>query len=454
MDIRDTVSQVVKDLGKNNVVEAFYADAKEVQISIRNSEILTQNIIKDAGVGIRVCLENKTGFACTNTITLESVRETGEKAIKIARVSSEVSDFALPFPGVVPEVKGLYDPKVADITIDEAVDTAYTGLTAAENVDPRVTVKGGIILFSFKRRGIINSYGINYEEPGTRAVVYLGGVGEYNGSVTGTCSEVAFSCTADVDADTVGVKMGEKVLNQMNPQSVDSFEGTVLFAPEAVSYQLAEMISDAVNADAVLKKRSQWADSLDSQVASNVLTMYDNGILPGGFSSRQFDDEGTPSQKTVLIEKGVLQTFLHNATTANALSMENTGNASRDVGGFDLVRNIIGTGYRTEPEIYPSNLMIHPGTYKKEDLISEVKKGVLVESMAGFPQKGSGIISAQLDRAFFIRNGEIQYPIKGGMVSGAGYDWVKTIDAVGNDVKQFQNSVVPTIRVENVKVVG
>jgi PmbA protein len=454
MDVHDAVSQVVKDLGKNNVVEAYYTDTKDVQISIRNSEILTQNIVKDAGVGIRVSLENKTGFACTNTISLESIRETGEKAIKIARVSSEVSNFVLPSPGVVPEVKGLYDPKVADITIDDAVDTAYTALTAAEDIDPRVTVKRGIISFRFKRRGIINSCGIEHEEPGTRVIVYLGGVGEYNGSVTGTCSEVAFSCNAGIDVDSVGTTMGEKVLKQMNPKPIDSFEGTVLFAPEAVSYQLAEMISDAVNADAVLKKRSQWVNSLNCTVASDVLTMYDNGILPGGFASRQFDDEGTPSQKTVLIEKGVLQTFLHDAMSANALSMENTGNACRDVGGFDLVRNIIGTGYRTEPEIYPSNLMIQPGTYNKEDLISEVKKGVLVESMAGFPQKGSGIISAQLASAFFIRNGEIQYPIKGGMVSGTGYDWVKAIDAVGNDIKQFQNSVVPTIRVENVKVVG
>lgn len=453
--IHDAVSRAVRKLHKNDIaIEAFYTDGTDLRINIRNSEILTQNIIKDAGVGIRAAVKNKTGFACTNTISEESIIKTGEKAIKIAKVSSEDSDFVLPHPGTLPDVKGLYDKKVADITINEAVETALIGLKAAENVDPRVKVKRGLVSFNFSQRGVVTSQGIDCQEPETQVVVYMGGVGDFNGSVTGMCSEVLFSRNADIDADTVGVAMGKKVLSQMNPQPVESFEGTVLFGPEAVSYQLIEMISDAVSADSVLKERSQWTDSIGDCVASDQVTIYDTGVLPGGVSSRRFDDEGFPSQKTTIIKNGVLHTFLHDATSAHVLSMKNTGNASRYAGGFDVVKNIVGTGYRTEPEIYPSNMVIEPGKSSKEHLISEVKKGVLVESMAGFPQKGSGIISAQLDRAFFIRNGEIQYPIKGGMVSGTGYDWVKAIDAVGNDAKQFQNSVVPTIKVKKVKIVG
>jgi PmbA protein len=118
-----------------------------------------------------------------------------------------------------------------------------------------------------------------------------------------------------------------------------------------------------------------------------------------------------------------------------------------------MVRNIVGTGYRTEPEIYPSNLVIEPGTKTKGDLIADVSKGVLIESMAGFPQAGSGLISAQLSCAFFIKKGEIQYPVKG-MVSGVGYDWFKTVSGVGNDVHQFQNVVIPSLRVEGATVVS
>jgi predicted Zn-dependent protease len=91
---------------------------------------------------------------------------------------------------------------------------------------------------------------------------------------------------------------------------------------------------------------------------------------------------------------------------------------------------------------------------KKEELVSETKKGVLIESMAGFPQTGSGLISAQLSRAFFIQNGEVQHPIKGGMISGIAFDWFKQVSGIGRDSKQFQNAVVPSLRIEDVKVVG
>ncbi len=149
-----------------------------------------------------------------------------------------------------------------------------------------------------------------------------------------------------------------------------------------------------------------------------------------------------------------MESFLHNATSADTLETENTGNASRYAGGFNMVRSIIGSGYRTKPEIYPSNIIIEPGNKKKEELISEMEKGVLVESMAGFPQLGSGLISTQLSNAFFIHNGEVQFPIQGGMVSGVAYDWLRQISQVSEDTKQFQNSVVPTIRIEDVNFVG
>jgi predicted Zn-dependent protease len=99
-------------------------------------------------------------------------------------------------------------------------------------------------------------------------------------------------------------------------------------------------------------------------------------------------------------------------------------------------------------------LLIQPGSKTKEQLVSEVTKGVLVESMAGFAQEGSGMISAQLSRAFYIQNGEVQHPIRGGIVSGSGFEWLRQVSCVSKDSKQFPNSVVPSLVVENVRVIG
>jgi len=136
--------------------------------------------------------------------------------------------------------------------------------------------------------------------------------------------------------------------------------------------------------------------------------------------------------------------------------VENTGNASRDVaaGGPDMTRSIIGGGYRSKPGIYPSNLTIRPGNKKQSELISEVEKGVLVEAMSGFVQAGSGLISAQLSRAHLIKNGGIQHPIRGGMVSGIAFDWLRNVSGIGRETRQSQHALIPSLRIEKVKVLG
>jgi len=233
-----------------------------------------------------------------------------------------------------------------------------------------------------------------------------------------------------------------------------SFEGTAIFGPETVSYQIFDVLVDALKGENVIAQRSAWTRKLGETVASKNLTITDNAILEKGFASRGFDDEGCSSQNTTLITKGALQSFLHDASSAKALKSSNTGNASRFFGGSDIASSIIGNGYRAKPEIYPSNLIIQLGKKTKEELVAETTNGVLIESMAGFSQAGSGMISAQLSRAFLVEKGEIKYPIKGVMVSGIAFDWLNKISGISKDSKQFQNAMVPSLRIEGVKLIG
>lgn len=450
------VDKAIKWLEKKGIThaEAFFTSTQTTEVVIRNSEIHTQNRVDDSGVGFRVVAGNKVGFACTNTLSEKAVFGAGEKAFDIARVSSEVPNFALPEAGQLPKVEGLFDSRVAEVGVEEGVDAARRMIRAAENFDKRVIAKDGRVLFESGWRGIVNTLGVDFEEKETKAVVYLGGSGEQNGEVTASCYDVMLCRTADLEPEKVGKNVGKMVIEMFKPQPLKSFKGTVVFGPEAVSYQLFNVLVDALKGENVVAGRSAWTEKLGQVVASEDLTVIDNAVLEKGFASRSFDDEGCSSQKTTLLRKGKLESFLHDATSANALKMRNTGNASRFPSGFDMIRAIVGNGYRTKPEIYPSNLTIQSGNKTKEELVSEIEKGVLVESMAGFAQPGSGMVSAQLSRAFFIENGEIKYPIKGGMVSGVAFDWFKQISGVGEDSKHFMNAVVPSLRIEEVKVVG
>lgn len=451
------VHKAIKMLERKGIrhAEAFFTSTQTTEVTIRNSEVHTQNRIVDSGVGFRVVVGgNKVGFACTNTSSEKAVLEAGEKAFDIAKVSSEVPNFALPLAGQPPKVEPLFDSKVDEISAEEGIDIARRMIRAAEDSDERVVAKDGRVLFESGWRGIVNTLGVDFEERETRAVVYLGGSGEQDEEVTGSCYDLMLSRTTDLEPERVGENVGRMVIQMFNPQPLKGFEGTVIFGPDAVSYQLFNALVDALKGESVVAGRSVWTGKLGEIVASENLTITDNAVVEGGFASRSFDDEGCPSRKTVLMRKGKLESFLHNATSANALKTRNTGNASRFPSGFDMVRAIVGNGYRAKPEIYPSNLIVQQGNETKEELVSETEKGVLVESMAGFVQPGSGMISAQLSRAFFIENGEIRYPIKGGMVSGVAFDWFKKISGVGKDSKQFMNAVVPSLRVEKVKVVG
>ncbi|MCK4313260.1 TldD/PmbA family protein [Candidatus Bathyarchaeota archaeon] len=455
--LTDSAHKAIRALEKKKVMnaEAFFTNTRTTEVVIRNSEIITQNRVDDSGVGFRVVApRDKVGFACTNSLSEKAILKVAEKAFAIAQVSSEVPNFALPETGQPLKVEGLFDPQVAEIGVEEGVDAARRMIHAAEDCDKRVIAKDGRVIFESGMRGIVNMLGVDVEEQETKAMIYLGASGVQNGEVTGSCYDALLSRAADLEPESVGKNVGKMVVELFKPQPVRSFQGTVIFGPEAVSYQLFNVLIDALKGENIVAGSSAWAEKLGGIEASENFTVEDNAVLEKGFSSRSFDDEGYDSQNTILIKKGKVEGFLHNATSANALKTRNTGNASRFIGGFNMVSAIIGNGYRTKPQIHPSNLIIQHGSKTKEELVSETVKGVLVESMAGFAQPGSGMISAQLSHAFFIENGEIQHPIKGGMVSGIAFDWFKRISGISKETRKFVNAVVPSLRVEEVKVIG
>jgi len=436
-------------------IEAFYTAQQKIYATIRNSQINAKNSIADAGVGFRIMVEDRMGFASTNHMTEESLRKTCKRALSMARASSQDSHCVFPVPGSLPSVKGLYDPAVPAISMEEVVDVTQRSIHAAESHDQRVKAKGGRVNYTWGWRGILNTEGVDVQEKTTSTALTLHGVGELpDGTVTGICSDYQFSRQASGNPEELGETVGKKVVDMINPQKLPGFCGTVVFGPEAGSYQLTDALIDALSGENVQSDRSAWTNSTGDQVASPLITLTDEGTRSHGYSSRTFDDEGAPSQKTVLIHQGILHTYLHTASTSQALALSNTANASRYTGGFDITHSIIGEGYRTVPRVYPSNLVFTPGTSSREDLLSEISRGILVESMDGFVQPGSGVISARLSQAYYVEKGDIICPVKGGMISGTAFQWIQSLSGIGKDMKMFGNVIIPSLRVEHVNFVG
>lgn len=456
--LADRARKTLKRLsGKGaKLAEAYMLATRTTETNIRNSQVFTENAIEDMGISFRVSTsDNRVGFACTNTVHSKTqITETGEKALSIAKLSAPVLGFTLPAKERIPRVDGLFDKAVVEADVGDAVDIARRLINSTEAVDKRVGAKGGQVSLSHIKKSVVNSFGVDLEAEETQAFAYVYGSGVNKGEPTPSCFDGQLRKCFDLNSEEIGKNVGRMVTGLFDPKPIESFEGTVVFGPEAVSYQLCDAIIGAVKGENVASRGSPWAGKIGETIASADFTLLDDATLKGAFASRSFDDEGCPSKLTTLVSKGKLDGFLHNATTANRLGMENTGNASRFAGGYEMTKMFVGSGYKAKPEVYPSNLVIQQGRKDKVELVSEVDRGLLVGSMGGFVQAGSGMISAQLGRAHYIENGEIKHAVKGGMVSGVAFDWLRNVSVVGNDAKQFFNSVVPSLRVEKVKVIG
>jgi PmbA protein len=194
----------------------------------------------------------------------------------------------------------------------------------------------------------------------------------------------------------------------------------------------------AASGESIFRKASFLVGQLGERVASEKLTVIDDGTIPSCLGSRPFDGEGLPTRETVLIRDGVLESYLLNTYTARKLGMKSTGNASRGLVGA--------------PGVEAGNLYIKPGTQSPEDIIKSISKGMLVTELIGF---GVNIVTGGYSRSaagIWIENGELTFPIQGVTIAGNLKEMINSIEMVGNDL-EFRGSVVsPTLLIGHMTI--
>jgi PmbA protein len=194
-----------------------------------------------------------------------------------------------------------------------------------------------------------------------------------------------------------------------------------------------------VNAEEVQMGRSYIADAFGEKIASEHLEITDNGLLPGGIGTRSFDAEGFPTQRTSVIEKGVLKSLLHNSYTANKDQVDNTGNASR-------------SSYSGLPSISTTNFIVTPGSRDLNDFISEIDKGVVCRNTGDRPNMTTGDLSAMISEGYYVKNGEIQHPLKNTLIGINMRDLLQRISHVGSDSRTTFSMITPSIVVERANI--
>ncbi len=304
---------------------------------------------------------------------------------------------------------------------------------------------------------VANSLGFMAQDKRTRVRLVVNVIAEDQGKIQTGYESIGgvggFELVA-TGAPQMAQSARERAVMMLSARSAPSGQMTVVMAGEAGGTMVHEACGHGLEADLVQKGLSVYADKMGQRVASSLITVIDDATLPGRYGSFAFDDEGTPGQRTVLIENGILKSYMYNLNTARKENRESTGNGRRD-------------SYRSRPIPRMSNTYIASGETDPEEIIAATENGLYVTKMGGGQvNTTNGDFVFEVTEGYLLQNGKIGAPVRGATLIGNGPQVLSEVDLVGQDNgfslgvcgKNGQGVPVgdaqPTLRIPNLVVGG
>ena len=239
--------------------------------------------------------------------------------------------------------------------------------------------------------------------------------------------------------ETVGAEAARRTLRRLDGRRVATQRVPVVFAPE-MARSIVGAMADAANGDAIYRGASFFAGKLGEQVASPEVTVINDGTIPGLFGSSPFDGEGLPTRRTVLIENGVLRSYLLNTYTGRKLGLASTGSAARGLTG--------------NPGIGTHNLYLPAGEQTPEQILAAIPAGLYVTEFLG---RGVNMVTGDYSRGasgLWIENGELTFAVQEITIAGNLKEMFRDISAIGNDLEFRSSTACPTLRVDGLVIAG
>ena len=426
-----------------SAADVVVREADEFSTVLRLGKIESLKEAAAKALGLRVLVGSRSATSFSSDFSAASLARLVERTVAMAKVTSED-----PASGLAPaELLGRYEgdlaifsPDVAELTTDERIQFARRAEEAALSADPRIrNSEGAWFEASWGTKAYANSLGFVGSYRTSYCAVSVAPIAQNGGMQRDYWYSVARRAAALEEPEAVGRKAAERALRKLHARKVSTCRVPVVFDPETAR-SLGGNIFEAVRGDAIYRSASFLAGKLGQSVAGENITVLDDGLRPGGFGSRPFDDEGVPASVTPVIEKGVLRSYLLNSYTARKLDLKTTGNASRGVAG--------------PPSVGPKNFYLAAGQDSPEEIIRSVKNGFYVTDLIGF---GVNIVTGDYSRGasgLWIENGELTYPVEEVTIAGKLPEMLKGIEALGSDLEFRSALAAPTLLVGGLTVAG
>lgn len=425
--------------------EAYAYDGQSISIGLERGQINKSNKTVDHGLGVRVIINKAVGFAYTNVIekqtTIEDIIIRALNAAKASKPDPDWHELPERKPYALPE--NTYDSAISEVHSEDLVTLTSVMLDAAVQTDKRVlAVEGGAGGGSFSV-AIANTNGVSAFDKGTMIECSLATVAKEGNTVTPVCFEFDAKRSYKVNPEWVGKEAARLALSALKTKTVETKTTKLILTQFALQELLYYTLINAIKADSVQRNQSAFKDKVGEKVASENVTIYDDGLYTGGLRTSTFDGEGCPHQITPIIEKGILKGFLYDNYAAKKEGVQSTGNASR-------------AGYLSTSNIETTNFHLMPGNVTTDQLMSEIDEGLLIYYLQGAHSSNpvSGEFSVVATPAWKIKKGEIVHCSRGIMLAGNIFEVLKNVRVIANNDRQIGQLVSPWILVENLHVIG
>jgi PmbA protein len=441
-------------LARDLVERALKAGASDAECTIAEGEEFTANVrmrevesLKEAGsrgAGLRIMKGRKTGSSYTSDLSREGIEKLVASAVELAEITTEDPHAGLPDPEEMGSIDGdlkLYSADLETLEPERKIASARCAEEAALAFDPRISNSEGASFSNHVGRHIFaNSRGFAGEYRSSYCSLSVSPVAR-----EGESMERDYWYTIDrgfaglEPPEEVGRTAARRALRRLNAVKVPTQKVPVVFEPRTAR-TLLDNLFEAVHGMSVYRHESFLAGKLGEKVASENVTVIDDGTIPGLFGTSPFDDEGVPSRRTVVIDRGVLKSYRLNSYAARKLGLKTTGNASRGLAGN------AGIGH--------GNLYLEKGVQTAEQIVAGISNGFYVTELIGF---GVNVVTGDYSRGaagLWIRDGELAFAVSEVTIAGNLKDMLPNLEAVGADL-EFRGSVAsPTLKIGEMTVGG
>ena len=435
--------------------EVFIEESVGTSISCEDNKIEKVSSGTEVGAGIRVIFGKETAYLGSSDTGFESLRKLAINLSESISGSNQQKNIDLKpsAPHVISTIKKRPDEVGTGAKVDRVKLLDQTARSYGEKIK-QVTVR---YADTNQAVTIANSEGIYVEDNRIRTRYFINVIAEKDGILqTGyeaPGGTVGFELFDLHPPEETARKAAERALLMLEAPHAPAGKMMVVLSSEAGGTLIHEACGHALEADFIMKGTSIFSGKVGKKVASDLVTVVDDTTLANKFGTYAFDDEGTPAQKTILIENGILKGYLTDYFTSKALGLPRSGNGRRE-------------SFRFKPVPRMTNTIIAPGKMDPEEIISSVKNGLLVKRMGGGEVNvTNGDFVFEVSEGYLIENGKVKHPVRGAILTGNGPKVLEIIDMVGSDLG-FQIGVCgkydhapvsdaqPTIRIPELIVGG